>query len=667
MHKTKSSKTDSSTFSNSLALNSSPQLAHRPFGNEIQKASVAAKTQTDIENEGFAEQMEATGLSIQAKSGTITSEGQERLTVLQAKMDGLLNSRLSHATRFGHNIANIPLRRPQTPTPIQAKLTIGEPGDKYEQEADETARQVVQKIHQPQGEGEKVQRESLPEEEEELQMKLEGSIQRESLPSEEEELQIKPMVQRVADGGMVTSPDLETSIQQARGNGQPLADSIKSPMEQPFGADFSRVKVHVDTRADQLNQSIQAKAFTTGQDVFFRQGAYEPESRGGQELIAHELTHVVQQDGGEVRRSPLPPQQLPQHPATETPSASAARDLPLQAKGDLTGNRPDSSVEQRPNKTGIPDVLKAGVESLSGYSLDDVRVHYNSPKPAQLQALAYTQGTDIHLGSGQERHLPHEAWHVVQQKQERVKSTMQMEGKANINDDAELEKEADVMGTRAFQLDNRPDSILQRRMQLKTNETFQAPIQLMKEWTKDGFQNIEKAPTDSENWLKCKYKGEETYIKFTDMEKVNTDDWKDIDTELHEDSDDEKKYQDKNEKDEFPNFNVGEVTSITIIKESRSDHQYVIAMVKGGGNIKMHYGTNGGLSERNDEIDNEHGIPISSWNVPKGLTGDKVIEIFDSTKESISEKFQGGNCGSLATELLSKFNGITIKSDNDWY
>ncbi|MBN3905499.1 MAG: DUF4157 domain-containing protein [Nostoc sp. NMS1] len=208
-------------------------------------------------------------------------------------MNGLLNSRLVHATRFGHNIANIPLRRPQTSTPIQAKLTIGEPGDKYEQEADETARQVVQRIHQSQGE--KVQRESLPEEEEELQMKLEGSIQRESLPLSEDELQMKPMLQRVADEGMATSPDLETSIQQSRGSGQPLADSIKSPMEQAFGADFSGVKVHTDTRADQLNQSIQAKAFTTGQDVFFRQGVYQPGSRDGQELLAHELTHVVQQ------------------------------------------------------------------------------------------------------------------------------------------------------------------------------------------------------------------------------------------------------------------------------------------------------------------------------------------------------------------------------------
>jgi hypothetical protein len=100
------------------------------------------------------------------------------------------------------------------------------------------------------------------------------------------------------------------------------------------------------------------------------------------------------------------------------------------------------------NLTGIPDNLKSGIESLSGYSLDDVRVHYNSSKPAQLQALAYAQGTDIHIAPGQEQHLPHEAWHVVQQKQGRVQPTTQLQG-VNVNDNEGLEKEADVMGGRA--------------------------------------------------------------------------------------------------------------------------------------------------------------------------------------------------------------------------
>lgn len=104
------------------------------------------------------------------------------------------------------------------------------------------------------------------------------------------------------------------------------------------------------------------------------------------------------------------------------------------------------------NNTGLPDDLKSGMENLSGFSMDDVKVHYNSDKPAQLQAHAYAQGTDIHLGAGQEKHLPHEAWHVVQQKQGRVKPTMQLKGKVNVNDDTGLEHEADVMGAKALQM-----------------------------------------------------------------------------------------------------------------------------------------------------------------------------------------------------------------------
>lgn len=108
----------------------------------------------------------------------------------------------------------------------------------------------------------------------------------------------------------------------------------------------------------------------------------------------------------------------------------------------------DKATEK--TNTGLPSDLKTGIENLSGYSMDDVKVHRNSNKPAQLNAHAYAQGTDIHLAPGQEKHLPHEAWHVVQQKQGRVKPTMQMKDKVNVNDDSALEKEADVMGNKAL-------------------------------------------------------------------------------------------------------------------------------------------------------------------------------------------------------------------------
>ena len=100
------------------------------------------------------------------------------------------------------------------------------------------------------------------------------------------------------------------------------------------------------------------------------------------------------------------------------------------------------------DRTGLPTQLRAGIESLSGMDMSAVHVHRNSAMPAQLSALAYAQGSEIHLGPGQERQLPHEAWHVVQQRQGRVTATTQMAGVA-VNDEAGLEREADAMGRRA--------------------------------------------------------------------------------------------------------------------------------------------------------------------------------------------------------------------------
>lgn len=125
---------------------------------------------------------------------------------------------------------------------------------------------------------------------------------------------------------------------------------------------------------------------------------------------------------------------------------------------------------------GLPAALKSGVEQLSGVAMDDVNVHYNSNKPKLLQAHAYAQGTDIHLASGQEKHLPHEAWHVVQQKQGRVKPTKQLKANLNINDSAHLEKEADIMGQKANSIAVK-DAPLTSTNALQKKELTQQPIQ----------------------------------------------------------------------------------------------------------------------------------------------------------------------------------------------
>lgn len=154
---------------------------------------------------------------------------------------------------------------------------------------------------------------------------------------------------------------------------------------------------------------------------------------------------------GAIDRSPrIVAQRLTMDAVFGRPNARQANepeDEPLQARAASSVSEPASTATPG-NATGMPDQLKAGIESLSGMNLSDVRVHFNSQKPAQLSALAYAQGNDIHLGPGQDQHLPHEAWHVVQQRQGRVRETMQMAG-VGINDNAELEREADSMGARA--------------------------------------------------------------------------------------------------------------------------------------------------------------------------------------------------------------------------
>lgn len=146
-----------------------------------------------------------------------------------------------------------------------------------------------------------------------------------------------------------------------------------------------------------------------------------------------------------------------QHPFFKSNQVAPAASV--QAKVVSNNLPPSKNTNVQENKTGLPDQLKSGIENLSGYSMDDVKVHYSSNKPAQLNAHAYVQGTDIHVASGQEKHLPHETWHVVQQKQGRVKPTMQMKGKVSVNDDDKLEQEADSLGADAMQLKNNAFSV----------------------------------------------------------------------------------------------------------------------------------------------------------------------------------------------------------------
>ena len=194
---------------------------------------------------------------------------------------------------------------------IQTKLTVSQPGDIYEQEADRVANQVMSMSNPPglqRKEKEAIftqkslfQRQVEEEEkkEESLQTKMlighENSVQRQV--TEEEKKEEPVMTKRISE--IMTQPDgdLQVRLNQSRGSGQSLPDDTRSFMENRLGTDFSQVRVHTDSRAGQMSKDLNAKAFTSGRDIYFGAGRYAPATSSGKRLLAHELTHVVQQGG----------------------------------------------------------------------------------------------------------------------------------------------------------------------------------------------------------------------------------------------------------------------------------------------------------------------------------------------------------------------------------
>jgi Domain of unknown function (DUF4157) len=161
---------------------------------------------------------------------------------------------------------------------VQTKLTVNAPNDMYEQEADTMANKVVQRM-------------SVPKEEE--------PIQRKCAECEKEE---HGQVQRKADGSGIAPSGVTQQIESSKGSGSKLSDDTRTQMEGSFGTDFSNVTIHTDRQSADMNNALHAQAFTHGSDIYFNEGKYNPQNTEGGRLLAHELTHVVQQ-GETIRRS----------------------------------------------------------------------------------------------------------------------------------------------------------------------------------------------------------------------------------------------------------------------------------------------------------------------------------------------------------------------------
>jgi hypothetical protein len=226
-----------------------------------------------------------------------------------------------------HSFADLPA--PGQRAIVQAKLTVSQPGDQHEQEADRVAAAVVRGLTAGPG-------------------------------------QVAPpaaQIQRSAIGGADLPPETEQAVRQASGGGgQSLPAPIQQQMGAALGADFSGTRIHSDPQADTLSRAISARAFTTGQDVFFRQGEYQPHSPAGQELLAHELTHVVQQGGQpSVQRVVGAPEaeeaEAPEAEAADAPDAPAPMDPAIIAQIEAAVAERYAAIDaQLPDQGALDDV-----------------------------------------------------------------------------------------------------------------------------------------------------------------------------------------------------------------------------------------------------------------------------------------------------------------------
>jgi hypothetical protein len=298
---------------------------------EAEEEELQAKSDiSNIQREGEEEE------EIQAKSdiSNIQREGEEEEEI-QAKSD----------------ISNIQ-REGEEEEEIQAKSDISNIQREGEEEEEIQAKSDISNI-QREGEEEEIQ--AKPDisniqregEEEEIQAKSDiSAIQREG---EEEEIQAKP--QNKSLGGGAVSTDIETTIQSAKSGGSPLDAGLQRKMGKAMGADFSGVKVHTDSQSDKLNRSLSSRAFATGPNLFFKQGEYNPGSKTGQELIAHELTHVVQQNGGSIKRKLDKESQPNNNSVSISPLPSNSLKI-QQAPPTLTSTAPPSATQnQTPSAT----------------------------------------------------------------------------------------------------------------------------------------------------------------------------------------------------------------------------------------------------------------------------------------------------------------------------
>jgi len=295
---------------------------------------------------------------------------------------------------------NSPNRRPAATPTIQTKLNIGKPNDRYEKEADNVADKVVNQSAAPQqiqtkcdscSNEEKVQRMAK---DEEVQAKPISTIQKQ----DEEEVQAKPLpqiqrqeeeLQAKSETGppSFASQAVSDGISSSKGSGTPLPVDIRTQMETGIGADFSKVRIHTDSRSANMNQELQARAFTTGNNVYFNKGQYSPGSKTGKHLLAHELTHTVQQS----RNSTMPANRISRKEEQFTSFTKGAQLFSGSGdkKVDLGMVEPGARIKVlEPEENGF-----VKVRVMSG-------IHRGHKEPAYISSKATFEATQTKVKSG---------------------------------------------------------------------------------------------------------------------------------------------------------------------------------------------------------------------------------------------------------------------------
>jgi hypothetical protein len=211
---------------------------------------------------------------------------------------------------------------------IQPKLTVGKEDDALEKQADITAEQVVR----------------MPEHDF-VQQKYQDCQKEDGCQGKGLNAPVKPFVQSKVDDSSALSAGVSGAIQSSRGSGAQLDGQTRSFMNNRFDADFSRVKIHTDQQAAQLNKSLNAKAFTVGNDIYFGEGRYQPQSANGERLLAHELTHTIQQ-GNTAQSVQREPDVVNMPPMTITAGMPDTSSLttPVPA-GSITAGRTQADIE----------------------------------------------------------------------------------------------------------------------------------------------------------------------------------------------------------------------------------------------------------------------------------------------------------------------------------